>query len=363
VTQLPSSLKKTIKSTYLILVLLAFGLAFSACRDANPNPTANPEAPTATLPFVEIATITPAPTPTVQTARVLLLALEGSDPGEVVALQDVLSELAGQESLAFETRADLTSLEFDAGVRLVVAVPPDPGIANLAAANSQVQFLAVGIPGVQAASNLSVIGSEGERPDQQGFLAGYLAAVITQDWRVGVISRADTVEGKAARLGFSNGVIFYCGLCRPAYPPFVQYPQYVELAADASAAEQQAAADILIQNAVKTIYVFPGIGDKTLLEYLAQAGVNLIGSGLPGESLRAHWVTSIQVDEASAVRQIWPRLINGEKGIQLSVPLALADKNTALFSLGRQHLVEKMLAELLAGYIDTGVNMQTGEAR
>jgi hypothetical protein len=281
----------------------------------------------------------------------------------MLALRNVLGELAGQDHLTLETRTNLAALEFGSGVRLVVAIPPDPGIVNLAAANPQVQFLAVGIPGIQAASNLSVIGSEGERPDQQGFLAGYLAAVITKDWRAGVISRGDTVEGKAARLGFTNGVIFYCGLCRPAYPPFVQYPQYVELAAGASQAEQQAAADILIKNAVKTIYVFPGAGDETLLEYLAHAGVNLIGSGTPAESLRSNWITSIRVDKASAVRQVWPRLMGGEKGIQMSVPLVLSDQNSVLFSTGRQHLVEKMLADLLTGFIDTGVNLQTGEPR
>jgi hypothetical protein len=363
VTQFPSSCKRKHKSIYLILLALAFWLALSGCRQANPLPTANPGEPTATLPAVEQATQTLAPTPTMQVAQVILLALEGADPGEALAIQNVLSELAAQEKLTFETRTDLTGIEFGAGVRLVVAVAPDPGIANLAAANPQVQFLAVNIPGVQAASNLSAVGSAGDRPDQQGFLAGYLAAVITQDWRVGVISKGDTVEGKAARLGFSNGVIFYCGLCRPAYPPFVQYPQYVELAAEASAAEQQAAADILIQNAVKTVYVFPGAGDQTLLEYLAQAGVYLIGGALPGESLRASWITSIRVDEAGAIRQIWPRLMSGENAINLSAPLVMSDQNSALFSLGRQHLVEKMLVELLAGYIDTGVNLQTGEAR
>ena len=119
----------------------------------------------------------------------------------------------------------------------------------------------------------------------------------------------------------------------------------------------------MLQNAVKTVYVFPGAGDETLLEYLAQAGVNLIGSGTALERLRSNWVASIRVDEAGAIRQIWPRLMSGEQGIQLSAPLVLADQNPALFSTGRQHLVEKMLNDLLAGFIDSGVNLQTGEPR
>jgi hypothetical protein len=362
VTQPPSSWER-ISVKFLYPVLLLSLLVSAACRTVTPGPTANPQAPTSTPPTTAPATKAPTPVPTAQQAQVILLALAGSDPGDMLALENVLGELTAQAGLSVETRTDLAGLEFDPGVRVVVAMPPDPGIINLAAANPQVQFLAVGIPGIQAASNLSVTGSEGERPDQQAFLAGYLAAVVTKDWRAGVISRGDTVDGKAARLGFTNGVVFYCGLCRPAYPPFVQYPQYVELTAGASQAEQQAAADILIQNAVKTVYIFPGAGDETLLEYLAQAGVNLIGSGSAPENLRSNWIASIRVDESSAIRQIWPRLLSGEKGIQLSVPLVLADQNPALFSTGRQQLVEKMLTDLLAGFIDTGVNLQTGEPR
>ena len=359
----PTSSWKRIAVIFLDLVILLSLLALAACRATTPGPITDPEALTPSPPATQPATDIPTPSPTVQPAQVILLAPAGSDPGDMLALQNVLGELAAQDGLEFETRTDLAAPEFGSGVRLVVAMPPDPGIANLATANPQIQFLAVGIPGVQAAANLSAIGSEGERPDQQGFLAGFLAAVITKDWRTGVISRGDTVEGKSARLGFTNGVIFYCGLCRPAYPPFVQYPQYVELTAGASQAEQQAAADILIQNAVKTVYVFPGTGDETLLEYLAQAGVNLIGSGTALERLRSNWVASIRVDEAGAIRQIWPLLMSGEQGIQLSAPLVLTDQNPALFSTGRQHLVEKMLNDLLAGFIDSGVNLQTGEPR
>ncbi len=359
----PLSIWKRISLVLLYLVLLLSLLAQAACRAKTPSPTTNPDGTTSTPPSTAAATDIPSPTPTMQSAQVILLAPAGADPGDMLELQNVLGELAAQDGLSFETRTDLAGLEFGPGARLVAAMPPDPGITNLAAANPQVQFLAVSIPGIKAASNLSVIGSEGERPDQQGFLAGYLAAVITKDWRAGVISRGDTVEGKSARLGFTNGVIFYCGLCRPAYPPFVQYPQYVELSEGASQAEQQAAADILIQNAIKTVYVSPGAGDESLLEYLAQAGANLIGSGSPPEKLRSSWVASIRLDESSAIRQIWPRLMSGEQGIQMSVPLVLADQNPALFSTGRQQLVEKMLVDLLAGFIDTGVNLKTGEPR
>jgi hypothetical protein len=44
-------------------------------------------------------------------------------------------------------------------------------------------------------------------------------------------------------------------------------------------------------------------------------------------------------------------------------PLGFTGTNPDLLSPGRQQLVETMLADLLAGFIDTGVDPQTGESR
>ena len=246
---------------------------------------------------------------------------------------------------------------------MVVSLPPDPGLANLAAAAPHTQFVAVGMPGVQPAKNLFVVGAQGARPDRQGFLAGDIAASITPDWRIGVINREDTGAGKAARQGFFNGATYYCGLCRSAYPPFYPYPLYVELPAQASQAEQQAAADYMIDHAAKTVYVYPGAGDEALLEYLAQKGVNLIGGANPPQAAESLWVASIQPDLLKAVRDLWPRLLKGEPGASVDVPLAITNANPALFSPGRQRLAQTTLDDLLAGFIDTGVDPQTGELR
>jgi hypothetical protein len=349
---------------FVLLLVLLSGLA--ACRAG--QPLATPEAPpAATLPAesptalpatieVVVATSTPAPS----SAQVVLIALPGSDTGQAAALQDTLSELAAQDGLSFETVTDLSSLTFGPETRLVAALPPDPGITNLAAANPQVQFLAMGIPDVQVADNLSLIGSGGERLDQQGFLAGYLSSVITQDWRVGVISQSDSAAANAARNGFTNGVIFYCGLCRPAYPPFIQYPIAVDLPAGA---DPQAAVDTLVNNAVKTAYVFPGAQSEALLNLLAQAGIQIIASGTPSPQIADQWVAGISMDQMGAVRQVWPSLLAGEGGLNLSTPLALVERNAALFSPGRQRVVDKILTDLLAGFIDSGVDPQTGEMR
>lgn len=355
---------------YPILIFLALFLGLVACRFSQPEmpPVTSPAvSPAVTLEAASPATPSPASeaivatsTPAPSSAQVVLIALPGSDEAKLAALQETLSGLAVQDGLTFEMITELSSLQFAPDTRLVVALPPDPGIANLAAANPQVQFLALGVSDVQVADNLSLIGSAGERLDQQGFLAGYLAAVITQDWRVGVIGPSNSPAGKAARNGFTNGVIFFCGLCRPAYPPFIQYPLVVDLPAGA---DPQTAVDTLVNNAVKTVYVVPTGTDAALLDLLAQAGLQIIASGAPSPQIANQWVAGISMDEMGALRQIWPRLLAGEGGLDLSAPLALVERNATLFTIGRQRLVDKILTDLLAGYVDSGIDPQTGEMR
>ncbi len=145
--------------------------------------------------------------------------------------------------------------------------------------------------------------------------------------------------------------------------PFTNILYIAELPAQAGQAEQQAAADYMIDHSAKTVYVFPGAGDDTLLEYLAQNGVNVIGGVTPPQAAQNQWVASIQPDLLKAVRDLWPRILKGEPGASVDVPLAITNANPALFSPGRQRLAQTTLDDLLADFIDTGVDPQTGELR
>ena len=344
-----------------IVVFLFTGVA--ACGSGLPGIN-GPAEPTATVRIVPpTATYTPAPSATPQPPQALLISPSGADPELSSSLQTILTGSASQAGLRVKVLPGLSIEDLSANTHLVVVLPPDPGLANLAASAPATQFLAVGIPGLTPGGNLSVVAAEGNRPDQLGFLAGYIGAVITGDWRVGVISIGDTVAGKAAQQSFINGVIYFCGLCRSAHPPFYEYPLYAELPADASQADQQGAADYMVDHAVETVYVAPGAGDDFLLNYLAKSGVQIIGSQTPPAGVEDHWVASIHTDLLSAVQSALPDLLDGKGGLDLPVPLVISDQNDNLFSPGRQNLVKETLDNLEAGYIDTGVDPATGEAR
>ena len=338
------------------LVILSLALVFlSACgasqaESATATPVVTQAPPAAT------ATPQPEPTATAAPPLAVLLAPPGADAGLASALEAEVAELAKASEMRFKVLPGLSDADLADQPQVVVALGPDPGVAGLAGKAPGTQFLAIGIPGLQPGGNLSVISDQAARPDQQGFLAGYLAAMLTRDWRAGVLYPQDAAQGQETRQGFVNGVVYYCGLCRSAVPPFFQYPLYSEIPPGAGQVELQAAADYLLGYAIKTIYLAPGAQDPALVDYLVKAGVNLIGSGAPPEGAQAQWIASIQADTLEAVRQAWPSLVGGQGGLQVSLPLGLTHVNADLLSKGKQAMVDEIRQELSAGYIGTGLD-------
>ena len=344
------------------LTILLSGLLLYAC---NPQETVATSSPTSTsttavdgieTQLTDTPKITDIPTTPPQSLTVLVIPPE-ADPAQFDELTSTLSELARDEGLDFELRSSFTVQDLAPSLRLLVALPPDPGLAELARAAPQTQFLGIGIPDLEPAPNLSVIDTQGISPGNIGFLAGYLAAVATPEWRAGTISISDTPEGVIHRESFLNGAVFFCGLCRQTYPPFNTYPMYVEAPSGSTSQEWQVVAGILIDQAVRTAYIPPGIGDDNLLEHLAGAEVNLIGTTPPPPGIQDRWIATITGDIASAVRRAWPDLIAGQGGLHLPVKITLTDINPDLLSPGRQRLVDNLILELEAGFIDIGVGV------
>jgi len=315
-------------------------------------------------PAPEVPTSTPVPTasPTFPSTPLTILVLPADMPrAESDQYQTLIYDLAHANGMRFQVRNVLTpaDLAFEGpALKVVIVLPPDPGLAALTAAAPGVQFLAVGIPGLAAASNLSSVGAAGFPVDQQAFLAGYIAGMVAPEWKVGVLYQKETTGGEAARNAFANGFYFYCGTCRnPTFPqPSGIYPILVGIPTDAPESDYNGHADILIQNIVKVAYVYPEIATPDLLSYMAQNGVLLISQTLPGEDVRSNWVASIQPDLTSALQRIFPDLAAGNGGQVAPTPLFLADVNPDLLSDAKMRLVQDVLNGLQNGTIGTGVN-------
>jgi hypothetical protein len=356
-------LKQSFKQIIFISLAICLVSWLAACTAAIPtteSPATSVASPTVNVP-ITTPTVSPSPSPV--TPFAVLLASPGSDSAQVNALQTALNDTVTQAGLQWQVRQQLTTDDLVPELKLVVAVPPDPGLAELVAQAPGTQFVVLDIPDLTPAPNLTTINTQDARPDQQGFIAGEIAAMLSEDWRVGTISLSDTTEGRSARSGFLNGVVYFCGLCRPVHPPFYEYPTYVELPVTATTAEWQEAANYMVDHAVRSVYVYPQAGDEAMLSILAQAGINIISSGDPPAGASSTWAVSLNTEPITFIQEQVAGLLDGSisGGQNLYVPIQFTNINPSIFTPGKQRLAQQTLSDLQAGYIDTGVDLTTGE--
>jgi len=304
------------------------------------------------------ATPTPAPTGTPEKPLAVLVVPADMAKDESAQLQTAVYTLAEAAGMRFQVLNQLgpEDLQLDGpSLKVVIAYPPDPGLEALAAAAPQIQFLAVSIPNLVTAPNLSTLGAAGQPADQAAFVAGYAAAMLSQDYRVGIAVQKDDPAGQVAEAAFANGMNYYCGLCQVSFPPFYTYPVHIEIPKDATP-DAFAAYGVPFQNYdVNAVYVAPDVANSSFLYSLAGRGLYLISSALPGTDLQPNWIFSIKADLLPALQKMFPDLAAGKGGQTVPEPLTLGDVNSNLLSEGKQRLVQQVLDGLQAGTIGTGV--------
>lgn len=304
-----------------------------------------------------LSTDTPIPLPTLSPTPVIPLAVliipADLDQETADLYEKTVYDLAQGSGMRFQVRNDFTAADLEPGLKIVIALSKDPGIAALAAAAPQVQFLAINIPNITPGGNISMLGN-GSQGDVAAFLAGYTAALITDDYRVGMIIPKDNNAAAQALNAFANGMALECGVCRPFYVYPWTYPQYVAIPAEEDKKNYNAYADILlIKYKVQTVYIYPDVYTDDLATYIGTTGASLIGTVSPA-SKPAGWVMTIQPDIIKAIQDAWPQLINGQGGVTVQSPLGLADVDPTLLSPGKQRLVEEKLHGIEDGTIAIG---------
>jgi hypothetical protein len=180
-----------VRQRVLVLIMLV-SIFLTACGGGEPSVTSTP------VPS-ETPVIPPTPThPPVVPLAILILPSD-LDPEASNLYQKTVYDLAQSAGYRFQVLNSLVPAELEPGLKIVIALPPDPGIAALAAAAPDVQFLAINIPGLMAGGNVSVLGG-GAQGDVAAFLAGYTAAMLTDDYRIGMILPKDNPGTASLRL-------------------------------------------------------------------------------------------------------------------------------------------------------------------
>ncbi len=327
-----------------VILFVLFTFLITGCGLGNNTPP-TPIASATPFPF-------PTLPPTVATPLAILVVPTDMDQTASQAYQKVVYDLAQRSGMRFQVRNTFSVSDMEPGLRIAIVLPPDPGIAALAAAAPHVQFVAVNIPGVAPSSNISVLGSSSQ-VDVAAFVAGYTAAIISDDYHTGIIIPKDDANAQRALIAYANGMAYYCGLCQPFYYMPYSFPQSIAIPATEDKAKYASYVNYLVQQKVYTIYLYPDIAIKQLTDYIGQTGLQFIGVSLPSPK-PGGWVMTIRPDEIKAIQSGWPDLVAGKGGKTIPSPLGLADVDPNLLSPGKERLVQKVLDDLLTGRIVTG---------
>ncbi|GAB4426809.1 MAG: hypothetical protein Kow002_15960 [Anaerolineales bacterium] len=327
-------------------ILMIAALALSACGGETQVPTDAPAVPTDTL----VPTIAPTETPASPLA--ILVLPQEMDQESYDLYQAVVYDLAQQAGMRFQVRNTLHEADLEPALKIVIIFPPQPegSLAALAAAAPQTQFLAINIPDVIPGGNISVL-AENTQQDVVAFMAGYIGALVTEDYRIGMIYPQNDPEALQAVSAFTNGMRYYCGECQGFYYLPYTFPQTIEIPSDEDPSRYSAYAEYLIsQRQVDYIYVHPDLATPDFLTYVGNAGAPQVGAtALDQKPL--YWVASLRPDVVGAIQAAWPMLLAGQGGQAIQSPLTLTDVDPTLLSPGKQALADQVLADVLAGQI------------
>lgn len=327
------------------LSLLAAGV-LAACTAPQVSSTATQPGASPTAASTVLPTHTlPAPSPTPAANRVVLAAAGDYPQPDLLQARELLTRLADQAGMVLDVRPDLQPADLRADSRVVVLLTQPDNLEALLRQAPSAQFVLVASGALQSKANLSVISAD---PLHLAFAAGYIATIISPDWRsAGLLP--DQPEGLLQ--AFQNGGRYWCGRCIPNFAPVVLFPVASALPMGSTPQAWQQAFESLRQNVLQTLYLPAQVSSPELLQALAAQNINLLGGQAPAEALKARWVVTLRQDPLSAIETLWPDLLAGKGGAQLAAPIVFDDINESLFTPGRQLLVQDVIAGLIDGSI------------
>lgn len=330
---------------HLLLLGSVLLMSLLGCGSNAPEPTASPE---------QTATPLPVPTSTATPASPLAILVLPSDmASETYDLyQRTVYDLAQQAGYRFQVRNTLSEVDLEPTLKVVIAFPPDPGpgVAALAAAAPATRFLAINIPGVAVAGNVSVLANS-VQTDVVAFMAGYIGAMITEDYRIGMVLPQGDPQAVRTLEAYSNGMAYFCGICRGYYYLPYDFPQSIEVPSEEDPANYGGYPVYLVQQRqVDFVYIHPALASPELLAYVGSLGAVQVGNA-PQGAKPLYWAASMQSDVVGAIQAAWPGMVAGEAGREIQAPLALTEVDPTLLPPGKQAQAEEVLADLLAGRI------------
>jgi len=343
-----SSKSARINRVGLLLILIALLLAscnIPISQDTGQATATQSAFPTDT-PFILATDVPP--------ALSVLLVHSSIDEAIVASVLQVLEQKTDALGWFLDVQEELSSGSLPETVQWVILLGPVSNATELIESSFPTPFLAIGTPGLGDAPNISRLAPDGFRLDQLGFVSGHLASVITDEWRIGLIMQTDEQQAAIFQQSYINGRSFYCGICQLSYPPFLDYPISVVLNPAAGNDDWDAALQLMLDNAVRTVFVYADVIPDEILDRSFREGITMLGTPLRPENASGNWAASVNFDLTTALQERWDPS-ETDIGWTASVPLAIRDIDPALLSPGRLRWVDDLRLKVEEGAIDPAV--------
>lgn len=334
-------------TVFYISIILLLGLA--ACVPSPTTETAVPVVSSTASPVESETESPPTLTPAETGTKVILLISPDADPFIVSQIQESLEDLIADSEFSLEIQEG-SSLDMLTNAPVVIALGGNIDVNNLAASYPEVSFVAIENAGAAPSTNVNVIGDPVNDQRRRAFMAGYLAALISEDYKVAALAPSDASMTDAVLESFVIGMRFFCGICQTKYPPYQRYPQWETLPADSSAETYQPILDNFENNGIEILYVHGDLISPPILTAIADRGTLVIGDRHP-DTIRNNYAGTILSDPATILESIWQDILDGDNGHQIPASVVLVDRNPELVSDGRYQLFLEMADNLQADLV------------
>jgi len=339
--------KTRLYAIFFLSIMMLFG--FEACDPSLPLETGAPEVTLTTTPFERVTEIVPTSTPIQTETTIVLLSSPDADAFALSQVQKSLEVLADESGFVLFTEEGL-SIELMSNVPVVVAVGESIDINNLANRYPEVSFVAVDNNSAAPSVNLNVIGDPIVDQQRRSFMAGYLAALLSDDYKVAALAPVEGSSTETVLESFVVGVRFFCGICQPKYPPFQSFPQWETIPLGSSADTYQPILENYKNIGVEVIYAHGDLVSSEILTAITDLDIMMVGDQRPLTTSN-NYVGTVLSDPRPALENLWQDLMNGNDGFQTPASIALVDRNFNLLSEGRYQLFMEMADNLQVGLV------------
>ncbi len=324
----------------LVLIFLIAGCTNSITPAATgTSPLAAPLVSTETKEATAIVTLE------VQRNSVVIVSMNPNNVAEMENIQTLLQTYASSHNLTLQVTESIDTVEIDK-VALVYLSQPAENWIDMANQNPQVKFIIQSQNVLDLPENAFQILAP---KDELVFAAGYLSAIISEDWRTGAIVTDENLAGDSIENLFSNGVRFLCGLCAPVNGPIVFFPTVAVTNAQSDAAALSLAYGEIANTRLNVIYISPEFINIDFVTALKQNGLTVI-SQKSGDSDKGDLLDiSIGYDIPAAINFLLASNLDGQIQTQKAAIEIKSQGNK--ITAGKKDYLNIFLTDLQEGFI------------